>query len=184
LIELGHASAAAALGEWLLEIRSAAVPDDGAIHCWIERTQGIPSSFLSHADEEMTLSIPGTASSVITVGAVDARKPIQVGDFSSYGPTRDGQKKPVVCAPGVKICAAKGGSEEGVFVESGTSMAAPHVTGAIALLLSRAAKSGRIPAANQIASALRQKTQNYNGRWHRGQGYGVIDVAAFLAAFD
>jgi hypothetical protein len=52
------------------------------------------------------------------------------------------------------------------------------------LLLSKTAKSGKVPSGNQIASALRQKTQNYNGRWDRGQGYGVIDVAALLAAFD
>jgi hypothetical protein len=63
-------------------------------------------------------------------------------------------------------------------------MAAPHVAGAIALLLSRTAKAGKVPSGNQIASTLRQKTQNYNGRWDRGQGYGVIDVAALLAAFD
>ena len=184
LIELGLAAGAAAIGEWLLEIRSAAVPEGGEIHCWIERSQGFPTSFLDHANEEMTLSIPGTASSVIAVGAVDASKPIQVSPDSSDGPTRDGQRKPVVCAPGVAVRAAQGGTEEGVFAVSGTSMAAPHVTGSIALLLSRAAKSGRIPCGNQIASALRQKTQNYNVRWDRGQGYGVIDVAALLAAFD
>jgi endonuclease G len=184
LIALGNATEAAALGEWLLEMESADVPEGGEIHCWIERSQGVPSSFLKHADEGMTLSIPGTASSVIAVGAVDASTPIQVGSFSSYGPTRDGQKKPLVCAPGVNVRAAQGGTAEDVFADSGTSMAAPHVAGGIALLLSRAAKSGKIPSGNQIASALRQKTQNYNGRWDRGQGYGVIDVAALLAAFD
>ena len=184
LIELGRVTAAAALGEWTLEMRSGAVPEGGEVHCWIERNQGVPSSFVNHASEEMTLSIPGTAASVIAVGAVDACKPIQVGSFSSYGPTRDGQKKPLVCAPGVNVRAAEGGTANGAFVESGTSMAAPHVAGAIALLLSRAAKAGKIPSGNQIASALRQKTQNYNGRWDRGQGYGVIDVAALLAAFD
>lgn len=183
LIELGSATTPAAFGEWLLEITSGIVRDGGDIHCWIERTQGVPSSFLNHANEEMTLSIPATALSVVAVGAVDARKPIQVGDFSSYGPTRDGQNKPQVCAPGVNVRAARGGSENGVFADSGTSMAAPHVTGAIALLLSRAAKAGKLPSGNQIASALRQKTQNYNGQWDNGQGYGVIDVDALLAAF-
>jgi hypothetical protein len=69
VIALGDATAAAAPGEWLLEIRSAAVPEGGEMHCWIERSQGVPSSFLNHSDEEMTLSIPGTASSVIAVGA-------------------------------------------------------------------------------------------------------------------
>lgn len=184
LIELGDANGDAALGDWALEMRSGAVPEGGEIHCWIERNQGVPSSFLNHMSEEMTLSIPGTAASVIAVGAVNASSPIQVGTFSSYGPTRDGQKKPLVCAPGVRVRAAEGGTKEGVLVNSGTSMAAPHVAGAIALVLSRAAKAGKVPGGNQIASALRQKTQNYNGRWNPGQGYGVIDVTAALAAFD
>jgi endonuclease G len=185
LIELGDATAAAAgIGDWQLEMRSGVVPEGGEVHCWIERGQGVPSSFLNHANEEMTLSIPGTAASVIAVGAVDASRPIQVGAFSSYGPTRTGDKQPLVCAPGVKVHAAEGGTEDSVYASSGTSMAAPHVAGAIALVLSRAAKAGKVLGGNQLASALRQKTQNYNGRWNPGQGYGVIDVTAFLAAFD
>lgn len=159
------------------------MPEGGDIHGWIERSQGAATSFIDHANEDMTLSIPATASSVIAVGAVDASNPIRVGPFSSYGPTRDKQNKPLVCAPGVNVRAARGGTANDVFVDSGTSMAAPHVTGAIALLLSRTAKAGKPPSGNQIASALRQKTQNYNGRWDRGQGYGVIDVGALLGAF-
>jgi endonuclease G len=183
-IDLGNATAVAALGEWLLEIESTAVPEGGEIHCWIERTGGVPTSFLNHDSEEMTLSIPGTAQSVLAVGAVDARSPIEVGVFSSYGPTRDKQNKPLVCAPGVNVGAARGGTDQDVVANSGTSMAAPHVAGAIALLLSRSAKAGKVPSGNQIASALRQKAQNYDGSWDRGQGYGVIDVTALLAAFD
>jgi len=184
LIKLGNETAEAAEGDWLLEIHGVKIREGGEVHGWIERTQGEPSSFLNHRDEEMTLSIPGTAQSVIAVGAVDACSPIRVGAFSSYGPTRDGQKKPLVCAPGVEVNAARGGTDNDVFADTGTSMAAPHVAGAIALLLSRTAKKGDIPSGNQIASALRQKTQNYDGNWDRGQGYGVIDVSALLAAFD
>lgn len=184
LIELGNPARAAGQGDWALEMRSGTVRDSGEVHCWIERSPGEPTSFLTFVDEEMTLSIPGTAQSVVTVGAVDAFKPIRVGGFSSYGPTRDGQKKPLVCAPGVQVRAAEGGTDQDVSLKSGTSMAAPHVAGAIALLLSRAAKAGRIPSGSQIISTLLQKTQNNNGRWDRGQGYGVIDASALLAAFD
>jgi endonuclease G len=184
VVELGSPTVAAALGEWQLEIKSTLVPEGGEIHAWIERTTGIPSAFADHASEEMTLSIPGTAASVIAVGAVEAGDIIRVGAFSSYGPTRDGQKKPLVCAPGVGIRAANGGTANGIRSDSGTSMAAPHVTGAIALVLSRKAKTGAVPSSSQIASALREKTRNYNGRWDRGQGYGVVDAAALLAAFD
>ncbi|HVG23159.1 MAG TPA: S8 family serine peptidase [Thermoanaerobaculia bacterium] len=183
LIELGTPSTPAATDDWTLEITSRTVPEGGDIHCWIERRGGTPTVFLDHISEEMTLSIPGTASSVIAVAAVDACQPIQVGTFSSYGPTRDQQKKPLVSAPGVNVNAASTGTGNGVHPDSGTSMAAPHVAGAIALVLSRTAKSGRAAAGNQIASALRQKTQHYNGRWDRGRGYGVIDVSALLGAF-
>jgi endonuclease G len=183
-------------GTWRLQIRSGAVPEGGEIHAWIERSSGVPSIFVNHPDEEMTLSIPGTAQNVITVGAVgsvddngaqravNAGEPIAVGDFSSYGPTRDRRQKPDVCAPGVEVRAARAGTSTSIIDMKGTSMAAPHVTGAIALLLSRtAAAGGPIPTSTQIASALRQKTKNYTSRWDRGQGFGVVDVAALLAAF-
>jgi subtilisin family serine protease len=82
------------------------------------------------------------------------------------------------------VRAAKGGTDDQVLPMDGTSMAAPHVAGAIALVLSRSARLGApIPTSTQIAAAIRQKTQSNNARWDRGQGYGVIDVAALLAAF-
>jgi endonuclease G len=184
-IELGSAlGGPAAIGKWALEIVNKATLEDCHIHAWVERRGGKATGFTNHISEERTLSVPGTASSVIVVGAIDACKPLRVGYFSSYGPTRDDQKKPIVCAPGVNVKAAKGGTDNDVFPDSGTSMAAPHVAGAIALLFSRMAKTGKkTPSGNQIVAAMRQKTQNYNGRWDRGQGFGVIDVTALLAAF-
>jgi endonuclease G len=132
----------------------------------------------------MTLSIPGTAGSVITVAAIDADKPIMVGDFSSHGPTRDGRKKPDICAPGVNVVAARAGTLDAARSMDGTSMAAPHVAGAIALALSKRHGAGQEwPSATQIAALLRQNTLNFTGSWTEGQGYGVIDVGAFLKAF-
>ncbi len=172
--------------EWELDIEALQVPAQGDIHAWIERGGYAPIEFVTHDSEEMTLSIPGTARNVITVGAIDANKPIRVGAFSSYGPTRDNRDdlKPDISAPGVQVKAARRDTAQDVIAMDGTSMAAPHVTGAIALVLSKTARAGGlIPAATQIGAVLRQKTQNYSSRWDRGQGYGVLDVAALLDAF-
>jgi endonuclease G len=184
-VEVGTGFTPIPAGTWAIEIESLKILEAGAIHAWIERRADSRSEFLKHANENMTLSIPGTAYSVITVAAIDACKPIVTGDFSSFGPTRDGRRKPDVSAPGVSVIAARGGTFDDAVQMSGTSMAAPHVTGAIALVLSKAARTGQEwPTATQIGAVLRQKTSNYNGLWTEGQGYGVVDVAAILNAFD
>ena len=59
-------------------------------------------------------------------------------------------------------------------------MAAPHVTGAVALLLSSCAKKGAMPDAAQISKALITSTRGANGQWDRGSGYGLIDTVALL----
>ncbi len=100
----------------------------------------------------MTLSIndPGNAELAITVGSTHRDMPFTYGVsyFSSKGPTGDGRPKPDLVAPGEKVisCAAgdartKAATELGKvkfdYVEqSGTSMAAPHVSGVIAAFLS------------------------------------------------
>jgi len=63
----------------------------------------------------------------------------------------------------------------------GTSQAAPHVTGAVALLLSKAKTSGAaVPTASQIRAILTNTTRFKNGFWDRGQGFGVLDVKALM----
>ena len=95
----------------------------------------------------LTINDPGNADLAITVGSTHRDMPHTYGVsyFSSKGPTGDGRMKPDLVAPGEKIisCAA-GQLKTDVakdtpcdYVEtSGTSMAAPHVSGAIAAFLS------------------------------------------------
>ncbi|GII26057.1 hypothetical protein Pme01_56540 [Planosporangium mesophilum] len=75
---------------------------------------------------------PAPYPETLTVGAVDRHD--RLADFSSRGPTPDGRTKPDVVAPGVDILSALPGG--GYGVESGTSMATPHVAGVVALLWS------------------------------------------------
>src|SRR5207253_455925 len=71
----------------------------------------------------------------------------------------------------------------------GTSMACPHVAGAIALLLSRRKKQRAANAAlkqltaAQIRAALTQYTQN-SGAWSPGMGFRTLDAESLVKAFD
>jgi endonuclease G len=181
-VEVVGAGQMMAEGDWELTIEAANVAD-GKIHAWCESaTHQI--EFLDHVSENTTIGIPATASSVIAVGAALNKTPLEAAAFSALGPTRDGRTKPDIAAAGVEIRGARGGSSRGSATFSGTSMAAAHVTGAVALLLDSAVATGQSPpSANQIRAALVQTTRDGNGQWHPALGYGLVDVRALLAAF-
>jgi subtilisin family serine protease len=68
---------------------------------------------------------------------------------------------------------------------TGASMAAPHVTGTVALALSRRHKSPGQPPINavQVRRELIATTQNFTGVHNKGGGLGVLDVLAFVSRF-
>jgi serine protease AprX len=87
-----------------------------------------------------TVGSPGAARSVITVGAVTASG--NVAEFSSRGPVGDDRMKPEIVAPGTDIISVRangtraGKPLDGFYTSAtGTSMATPHVSGVVAILL-------------------------------------------------
>jgi subtilisin family serine protease len=115
-----------------------------------------------------------------------------VDELTLRGPTRDDREKPDLAASGVGINATKSGSAtfDEVEARTGTSMAAPHVSGAVALLLSHGGKQQGKKAvweqlnAAQIRAAISQSAQSFDlGPWNQRMGFGVLDVKALLDAF-
>jgi serine protease AprX len=161
--------------------------------------EGLTSTGLS-----LTINDPGNAVLAITVGATHRDSPhlYGVSDFSSKGPTGDGRLKPDLVAPGERITSCATGkrrdlmkkilpAEDGTagdagrirlapyLEESGTSMAAPHVSGVIAAFLSiRREFIGRPEEVKRIF--LENATSL--GRERYFEGHGLVDLMRAIQA--
>ncbi|SBT88894.1 Serine protease, subtilisin family [Streptomyces sp. DI166] len=124
-----------------------------------------------------TVSSPGCAPGVLTVGAVD--RDDSTAAFSSRGPVYGAHTlKPEITAPGVGISAARAGGR-GVYAYqalSGTSMATPHVAGAAAILRQRHPNWN----ARQLKAALVSSADTGIPGDVRETGGGRLDVRAAL----
>jgi serine protease AprX len=121
----------------------------------------------------ISITDPGNSEAVITVGSTHREKAHAYGVsfFSSRGPTGDGRAKPDLVAPGEKIVSLIPGGLKDTM--DGTSMAAPHVSGAAALLLARYPELiGRPIRVKEILC----DTATDLGRERYFQGRGMVDI--------
>ncbi|MEU5950096.1 S8 family serine peptidase [Micromonospora sp. NPDC047465] len=130
-----------------------------------------------------TAGAPGSRTARYSVGAYDANDTI--APFSSRGAGQDGLIKPDISAPGVNVRSAAAGST-GYVAMSGTSMAAPHVAGAIALLWSASPSLvGDIPTTRNLLDLTARDTEDLQcggtPQDNNVYGEGRLDAAAFLA---
>jgi serine protease AprX len=125
-----------------------------------------------------SITDPGNADGVITVGATHRFWPHTYGVsfFSSRGPTGDGRMKPDLVAPGERIQSCL--PDQGWGELDGTSMAAPHVSGAAAMLMGR--YSELIGQPRRIKRLLCESATDLD-RERSFQGHGMLDV---LRAFQ
>ncbi len=182
----------ALVGTWLVRLVGAEV-SDGTYHAWIER--GLPTTqsrfTIESATPTHTIGSICNGRNTIAVGAYDARLIVpSIVPFSSAGPSRDGRLKPDISAPGAGIRAARsslpspnGRQMHALTIKSGTSMAAPHVTGTCALMF-EAAGNRRLSAAEtrEILFATARSVPPSTELERLRYGAGRVDAAAAVRA--
>ena len=124
-----------------------------------------------------SVTVPGQCKSIITVGSIDdyARHGRGLKDgYSGRGPTEACVVKPEILAPGtaIKSCSARGNGYE---TKSGTSMSAPVIAGAVALLLQK--YPDMTPA--QVKLRLYERTVRLAEAGERGY-WGVVYLNRLL----
>ncbi|MEM7688976.1 MAG: S8 family peptidase [Pseudomonadota bacterium] len=171
----GNAGSMAA-GNWGIRLRGVSAANGGRFDGWIQRGRVVPAFIAPHANAAMTISTPGTAREVITAASYITRGSGVGGlaSSSSRGPTRDGRAAPTLAAPGQFIISADGESSGGDPYRStgGTSMAAPHITGTIALMFQKNAARNQEQIRNCLVSSAAQDAQTGpvpNTAWGAGK---------------
>ncbi|CAJ37945.1 S8 family serine peptidase [Methanocella arvoryzae] len=133
-----------------------------------------------------TVGCPADTPAALTVGATD--KSDNIASFSSRGPTKDGRVKPDVTAPGKDIVSTRAaGTNNQKAIDnyylsmSGTSMACPMVSGAVALLLEK--KADLTPAE---VKEIMEKTAKPLGSGvpNNNYGYGRISIINAIDYLD
>lgn len=135
------------------------------------RAAGILPIFSAGNDgpQQNTVGSPASFPEALAVGAVDSER--LVASFSSRGPSPWQEIKPEISAPGVAVRSAYPGGDYALL--RGTSMAAPHVTGIVALLLQ--ANPNLTP--DQLETILVNTAQPLTGTTPNNfTGHGLVDA--------
>ena len=178
-----------AAGQWILEKKPQVVNNswggnrddsfyDDIVKKW--KAAGIVPIFSSgntgeyNAGGEGSIGSPGSLEDSFSVGALT--KDDRLAKFSLRGPSKHTNKfKPEISAPGVNILSAD--YKGGYVLKTGTSMAAPHVTGAVALIL-EANKNLSVDKVEDIlkSTATPLTDDHYISSPNMGYGYGKLNV--------
>jgi minor extracellular serine protease Vpr len=175
-------------GDWTIEFTNAGAAPI-TYNAWITGDQF--ERFTDDLSRASTIGSPGSSRSIIAVGSyVKGKNKGQLADSSSRGPLLDAAatQKPDLCAPGETITSAARDFHDGCCCDCccdsyigmfGTSMAAPHVTGAVALMLER----NMLLTQAQVKTVLMNhgRKDGFTGPGNNNDyGNGKLDVIAIL----
>ncbi len=183
----------------------------GEFDMWIyepsEPSEG-KAYFTSNVSDDEIVGEPGNAQNCLTVGSYNTKyewdsengghyhysSPITLADissFSSVGPTRDGRLKPEIAAPGMGIASSLSTDstidvtwivkDDRHCIKQGTSMAAPHVAGAVALIYDKYPSASASQVRNWILNTARSDTYA-SGLPNNTWGYGKLNIVDMLDA--
>lgn len=181
-------------GNWTVELVSAA-GEEVPFHAWIEREPTyIGQARFSIADEvrSHTLGSLSCGQKTIVVGSYKSGSPQRaISPFSSQGPTRDGRQKPELSAPGQSVdpflemgIACAQAQIPLPIRQSGTSIAAPHVTGVIALMLQSTERKLSVDEIRAALTTAARRGPPEGGEWHPRYGFGRVNGAGSILAIN
>jgi len=124
-------------------------------------------------DGYYSISSPGSTSQSISVGATTLTN--LVAGFSSIGPSNEGFAKPDLLAPGVAIMTPSNAGTDTYEAVDGTSFAAPHIAGAVAVMIDALQGLGIQYDPGLIKAALMASADNL-GKEYLLVGAGLPDV--------